>query len=208
MIRSAIVGIGLAAGMGSAGWAGPAAPLDQIRTARAMYEIGVTERAPLYILAAARLRKSIPVKPVDRAPEGGATTTGAPLGWQDMLDTAAPLIEGDPTLTGLAEDIAAETLKGVASGPVYSVVQIGAGGSDRYPRLVFDGGKYAEIYVEGDAGTDLNLLVHDASGRLVCSDTDISTIAYCGWHPASTGKFTITIRNDGKRGGKYSMMTN
>ena len=188
--------------------AGPDAPLDRLRTAHALYTIGLDQKQPLYILAAAKLRKSIALKRTGRAPAGGATASGAPLSWQDMLAAAAPLSQGDPMLVGLAEDIAAEGTKGVASGPVYSVVTIGAGASDKYPHLTFSGGQYAEIYVEGASGTDLNLLVHDARGRLVCSDTDISAIAYCGWHPATDGSFAITVKNDGKRGGKYSMMTN
>ncbi len=188
--------------------AGPDAPLDQMRTARALFSIGLETKEPLYILAAAKLRKSIALKPIDRAPDGGTAAKGAPLSWQDMLAAAEPLTQGDPMLSGLAEDIAAEGTKGVASGPVYSVVNIGAGASDKYPRLTFTGGQYAEIYVEGASGTDLNLLVHDAKGRLVCSDTDISAIAYCGWRPAANGSFAITVRNDGKRGGQYSMMTN
>lgn len=185
-----------------------AAPLSRIKTARALYDIGVTTQDPLYILTAAQLRKSVDLHPTDRAPEGGTALSETPLGWQDMLATAAPLITGDPMMTGLAQDIAAARTKGVASGPVYSVVEIGAGGRDKYPRLRFSGGQYAEIYVEGASGTDLNLLVHDAKGRLVCSDTDISAIAYCGWKPAANGDFVITVENDGTRGGSYSMMTN
>ena len=183
-------------------------PLSRMKTARALYDIGITAQDPLYILTAAQLRKSVDLQSSDRAPEGGTALRQEPLGWQEMLAMAAPLIAGDPAMTGLAEDIAATRSKGVASGPVYSVVEIGAGGRDKYPRLRFAGGKYAEIYVEGASGTDLNLLVHDAKGRLVCSDTDISAIAYCGWKPAVNGDFVITVENDGNRGGSYSMMTN
>lgn len=192
----------------TAGVADDAAPLQQMRTARALYDIGVAEGDPLYILAAARLRKSVEPRPIDRAPEGGTAATGAPLGWQDILAAAASLIVGDPILLGLAEDIAAENSKGVMTGPVYSIVDIRAGGQDRYPGLPFTGGQYAEIYVEGPSGTDLNLTVRDDQGRLVCSDTDISAIAYCGWKPATDGRFAITVENQGRTGGRYSMMTN
>lgn len=183
-------------------------PLDRMRTARALYEIGLESGDGLLVLAAARLRKTVAVQPVDRAPEGGDAAEGEPLGWQQMLDAALPLISGDPLLLGLAEDIAAETSKGVMTGPVYSIMEIGAGGTDRYPPVPFAGGQYAEIYVEGPSGTDLNLTVHDDRDRLVCSDTDISAIAYCGWRPAADGKFRITVVNKGANGGRYSMITN
>ena len=194
--------------IGAPALARPEAPLGKMRTAQALFRIGLETQEPLFILAAARLRKTIDLRRTDRAPVGRSAAPGAPLGWQEMIAAAAPMIEGDPALTGLAEDITAETSKGVVSGPVYSVVEIGPGAQDKYPRLVFTGGQYAEIYVEGDTGTDLNLLVHDAKGRLVCSDTDISAIAYCGWRPAANGSFVITVENNGKRGGRYSMMTN
>lgn len=184
------------------------APLRRLQAAHDLYEIGVKDNEPLYILAAAHLRKTVTLGEGELAPEGGETLDGKPFGWADMLASAAPLVEGDPVLEGIAEDIEAVRSKGVASGPVYSIVEIRAGGTDVYNSVPFVGGKYAEIYVEGASGTDLNVLVHDAQDRLVCSDTDISAIAYCGWSPASDGAFRITVVNDGSRGGRYSMITN
>lgn len=183
-------------------------PLHRMRIAHDLFEIGLTENDPLYILTAARLRKSVDIQSADRAPEGGAVAEGQPLGWKDMLAAAQLLISQDPVLQGLAEDLAAETSKGVTSGPVYSIVDIRAGGRDRYPGLSFAGGQYAEIYVEGPSGTDLNLQVRDGQGRLVCSDTDISAIAYCGWRPAADDRFEVTVVNHSGPGGRYSMMTN
>ena len=72
----------------------------------------------------------------------------------------------------------------------------------------FKGGEYAEVYVEGRGTSDLNLYVYDAQNRLVCSDTDISDIAYCGWRPAKTAAFSVKVENKGKSGAPYSMMTN
>ncbi|MCA0873770.1 hypothetical protein LCL97_23305 [Seohaeicola saemankumensis] len=184
------------------------APLKQVQTARALFDIGLATGDPLYLLTAARLRKSVDLSPIERAPEGGVAEPGTVLVWQDMLAAARLQISGDPVLSGLADDIAAERSKGVSSGPVYSIVTIRPGGTDTYPQLPFSGGDYAEIYVEGASGTDLNVMVRDDKGRLVCSDTDISAIAYCGWRPATDGRFTIVVENQGRRGGQYSLMTN
>ena len=184
------------------------APLQQMRTARSLYEIGIAQQNPLLILAAARLRKSVTPRPSARNTEGSKAITGQPLGWQEMLAAAAPLIEGDPALLALAEDTKAERDKGVTIGPVYSIAEIEAKGTDTYPSLPFTGGQYAEIYVEGPAGVDLNVLIRDAQGRLVCSDTDISAIAYCGWRPAASGEFKITVENRSAQGGQYSLISN
>ena len=56
--------------------------------------------------------------------------------------------------------------------------------------------------------TDLNLTVYDAQGRLVCSDTDKSHIAYCGWRPDQTGGFVMKVENNGPQGANYALMTN
>ncbi len=183
--------------------------LKRIQTSYALFELGVAEQDPLYILAAAQLRKSIPLSKGTIAPEGGTAEAANPaLDAEVMLAAAAPLIQGDPALEGVAEDIRAYRTKGVKSGPVYSIVQIKGKGRDTYPDLTFAGGQYAEIYVEGASGMDLNLLVHDAKKRLVCSDTDISAVAYCGWHPKQSDRYSITVVNEAARSGRYSMMSN
>lgn len=185
-------------------------PVKIIRMSGEVFTAAIESRDPLLMIAAAKLRKSAGLQAVDRNPDGGAyeAPEGGILGWQQMLEAAATLSVGDPTLTGLIEDVLAESTKGVASGPVYSIVKIRSGGSDVYGSIRFVGGKYAEVYVEGKGTSDLNLFVYDAQDRLVCSDTDISDIAYCGWRPATTDTFTVTVKNKGGSGNQYSLITN
>ncbi|WP_319824622.1 hypothetical protein [Thalassovita sp.] len=186
-------------------------PIQTARLSAELYLAGAQQSDPVLILAAARLRKSLTLQQVDRAPEqDGAADINAeqPVDWEQMLDAAAELAAGDDALLGLIEDTRAERTKGVATGQVYSITSIRAGGTDTYPPLTYTGGDYAEVYVEGQAATDLNLFVHDAKGRLVCSDTDISAIAYCGWRPAQSEGFTIIVRNKGGAASSYSLITN
>ncbi len=62
--------------------------------------------------------------------------------------------------------------------------------------------------MEAKAAANLNLSVYDDRGRLVCSDTDISHIAYCGWTPATAGTFTLKVDNKGPTAAAYALMTN
>lgn len=203
------VSLSLAATMATAGNAAQTPLLKRVQTSHALFQLGLAEGEPLYILAAARLRKSVPLVAQMRAPEGGNAEAGPPLvSAEDMLAAAEPMIAGDPALEELAEDIRVARSKGVRDGPVYSIVSIKGGGRDRYAAIPFTGGQYAEIYVEGASGTDLNLLVYDSKNRLVCSDTDISAVAYCGWHPKTDGTYAVTVVNEAGRGGRYSMMSN
>lgn len=173
-----------------------------------LYAQGVAAGDPVLILSAARLRKTLAPVATDRAPEGGGPAEGAPLTWEEMLASAEALAEGDAALMGLIADLRAETVKGVASGPVYNIGQLTNGSGDTYPPIEFRGGEYAEVYVEAKAATNLNLSIYDDQGRLVCSDTDISHIAYCGWTPASGGTFTLKVENKGPTSAAYALMTN
>ena len=103
----------------------------------------------------------------DRAAVDGVAGAGAPLGWEEMLASAEALAEGDEALMGLIEDARVEGTKGVASGPVYNIGQLGNGKGDTYPPIEFRGGEYAEVYVEAKAAVNLNLAIYDDKGRLV-----------------------------------------
>ena len=188
-----------------------AEPLSPVKTAELsarLFDTGVQMGDPLLILSAAKLRKTLNLTETTRPATEGEAATDTPTGWQDMLAAAEPLAEGDDTLLGLIDDIRAETTKGVATGPVYNIGKIANGKTDIYGKVDFNGGEYAEIYVEAKGATDLNLTVTDAMGRLVCSDTDKSHIAYCGWRPSKTESFSIRVENRGPNGVTYALMTN
>ena len=183
-------------------------PVKTAELSARLYATGLELGDPLLILSAAKLRKTLGLTATPRLPEGGVADTDAPLSWQDMLASATDLAADDETLLGLIDDIRAESSKGVSSGPVYNIGNLKNGGKDSYPGVEFIGGEYAEVYVEAKSATDLNLSIYDAQGRLVCSDTDASHIAYCGWRPADTGSFTMKVENHGPQGAKYALMTN
>lgn len=183
-------------------------PVKVAELSARLYAMGVEQSEPLLILSAARLRKTLAPVATDRAATEGTPGEGSPLTWEEMLASAEALADGDEALAGLIDDIRAETTKGVASGPVYNIGSLTNGRNDTYPPIEFRGGEYAEVYVEAKAATNLNLTVYDDRGRLVCSDTDISHIAYCGWTPAQAGSFTLKVENKGPASASYALMTN
>ena len=183
------------------------APLKQAEASRMIYDTGVATRDPLLVLAAAKMRRGLGLSPTDRMAEDGTPGDGA-LDADAMLATARDLATGDDMMLGLIDDVASENTKGVVSGPVYNNARIGGGKTDTYRAVPFEGGTYAEIYVEAKGSNDLNLKVTDDQGRLVCSDTDASAIAYCGWSPRSTGDFTIAVQNASGSSADYALITN
>lgn len=189
-------------------WAEGPSPVKVAELSARLYAAGIEAGDPLLVLSAAKLRKSLAPVAGDRMAVDGVAGAGAPLGWEEMLASAEVLAAGDELVLGLIEDARVETVKGVASGPVYNIGSLENGKGDTYPPIEFRGGEYAEVYVEAKAATNLNLAVYDDQGRLVCSDTDISHIAYCGWTPASPGTFTLKVDNKGPVGADYALMTN
>jgi hypothetical protein len=185
-----------------------ASPVKVAEMSARLYAAGMAAGDPLLILSAARMRKALAPVAGDRAAMDGVAGEGAPLSWEEMLASAEALAEGDEALAGLIADARVEATKGVASGPVYNIGSLGNGKGDTYPPIEFRGGEYAEVYVEAKAAANLNLTVYDDKGRLVCSDTDISHIAYCGWTPASAGTFTLKVDNKGPVAAAYALMTN
>lgn len=186
-------------------------PLRRAAVSAELFEQALAERDPLLALAAASLRRTVFGTEVAREPErAGPVPEGAaepPVGWEDMLDTAVALAPGDPTIEGLADDMRMARTKGVVSGKVYSISQIGAGGEDTYRPLEYEGNAYAEVYVEGRGPADINVEVFDSAGKLVCSDTDISSIAYCGWRPIVNDTFAVVVMNGGEET-SYTLITN
>jgi hypothetical protein len=190
--------------------AGAEAPtlLQTAELSARLYALGVERGDPLLILSAARLRRELTPMRTDRAALDGEAGEGTPLSWQEMLASAEALAVGDEALLGLIEDSKVVAHRGVASGPVYNIGRLSDGGDDTYPPIEFRGGEYAEVYVEAKAAANLNLTIFDDKGRLVCSDTDISHIAYCGWTPAAAGSFTLKVENKGPAAASYALMTN
>lgn len=186
-----------------------ASPVQVAALSARLYDVGMAQRDPVLVLAAARLRKTLaPAEDASRVAEGAQPGQGVPLSWQDMAAAAEDLAADDDIVLGLVDDLRAEGTKGVASGPVYNIGSLGPKKTDTYARIDFRGGEYAEVYVEASSAVDLNLHVLDAQGRLVCSDTDRSHIAYCGWRPDAPGAFTFKVENRGNATTGYALMTN
>ena len=55
----------------------------------------------------------------------------------------------------------------------------------------------AEFAVIGDGSTDVDILVFDAEGKEVASDTFFTDLALVRWQPTKTQEYTIKVRNLG-----------
>ena len=186
-----------------------ASPLRLMELSRRLYETGRALEDPLLLLAAAELRRSVDLRPA--APRGRvaeAATDAAVLTWQAILDAARAVAGEDPAVARLIADTEDARPRGLVTGPVYSIAVLEGAGTARHGPYPFAAADFAEVYVEGEGTSNLDLFVRDAQGRLVCADTDLSDIAHCGWRPAEAGDFTVIVRNLGTAANRYALMTN
>lgn len=186
----------------------------QLAMSRDLVEYGRKNNDALALIVAAQIRQQVGLKEVDRKPvtEGAAGAADADstpeVTVESILAEAKTMSGDDEMIVGLADDVAASATKGRTIGPGYNVVTLPGNSTDSYANVNFDGGRYAEVYTEGSGRTNLDLYIYDENGNLVCSDTDSSDIAYCGWTPSWTGPFTIKVINRGGSSNRYALITN
>lgn len=229
-IRKAIAVVGLAGALAAGGAfatfaeEGTNVSQDETKTgeavaktyamARDLIEYGRKNNDALALIVAAQMRQSVGLTEVDRKPtteEGGGSADAddtPELTVEAILDEAKTMSGDDEMIVGLADDVMASATKGRTVGPGYNVVTLPGQAVDSYAGVSFDGGRYAEVYTEGSGRTNLDLYIYDENGNLVCSDTDSSDIAYCGWTPRWTGGFTIKVINRGNSSNRYALITN
>jgi hypothetical protein len=181
--------------------------------ARDLVDYGRQNNDALSLIVAAQMRQQVSLKEVDRKPategSGDASPDTTPeLTVDSILDEAKAMSGDDEVIAGLIDDVKASATKGRSSGPGYNVQTIPGASIDNYAGISFDGGKYAEVYAEGSGRTNLDLYIYDENGNLICSDTDGSDVAYCGWTPRWTGAFTIKVVNRGDASNRYALITN
>ncbi|MCL4187196.1 MAG: hypothetical protein KJZ85_06265 [Rhodobacteraceae bacterium] len=167
-----------------------AADLGLAALARRLHRAGQAQGDALALLAAARLRRAAGI-----------------ADWEGLLAEAARAAAGDPALAQLVADALAESVRGLAAGPRTAWAVIGPGETHAYPDLVFAAGTLAEVYIEGDGGTALDLVVEGPEGP-VCRRTGEGDIAYCAWRPAVAQPVTVRVTNAGPVANRYLLMTN
>lgn len=72
----------------------------------------------------------------------------------------------------------------------------------------FRGGEMAEVAIQGDGDTDLDLFVYDMNGRLVAQGTGYTDRELVRWFVPSTGTYRIVVRNLGNVWNRYGLGTN
>ncbi|AWD22505.1 hypothetical protein [Fuscovulum blasticum] len=179
-------------------------------------------------LEAFRARKAAPAAPAAPAPmmnegeprpagkatlltsAGGEEDDGAakaPVTAAEMFAKAKELAGDDEGLLGLIADAEAEGSRGRIGGAVTWGSALPKGQIDVW-EVPFYGNSYAEVAVVGDGDANLDMVVTDQNGNVICYDVSPSDQVYCDFVPAWDGYFYITVENAGRARNSYYLMTN
>jgi hypothetical protein len=176
-------------------------------SATSLYDLGVAAKDPLMVLTAAKMLRGITMIPADRSPDPAPKTVTALIQPDSTgLIAAARAIGNDEAMTDLINSTAAETPP-----PPKSLRATAAHldpGQSQVWTLQFYGGSYAEVAIAGLGKGNLDLLVADANGNLICADHGNANTAYCGFVPKNNADFTVTVINPGAVVDAYMLLTN
>lgn len=182
--------------------------VQQLLLADELAAYGRTNKDALALVVAAQIKKQIPVKEVDRKPEGDSGSGAAKAPDNDSVDAllkeAKDVSKGDKTIVALADDVKASATKGRTSGASVSVGQI-TGRTDHVMRWNFNGGRFAEAALVGLTSNLFALEIRDENGNLICRNI---APAYCSWNPIWTGTFVVRVKNLGGSLAHYKLSTN
>lgn len=195
------------AGAGEAATSGTEA-LDALRVSAELARTGRRLEDPWLLAAAARLRRSITVTPVVRAPGGGTVAeAGLRDPSADWIAEARRLGRYDRPLMSMLDALERRIWRGRAGGPRVSRAVVDPAGAHSYAEP-FRAQLPAAVYVEGDGDTDLTLRVLDHNGNATCEQTGPGDVKVCSWTPAATGEHTIQVINRGAVANSYALATN
>lgn len=197
---------------------GAQGPVAQLAMAQNLYSYGMQSGNALAVLAAAQITMSIEVEDVERDVENkptegagevadGGDGVDSPVTAEMMLASAKELAAGDPTVMGLIEDAEAEGARGRIGGPSRTLSRLRAGRTDVFS-VPFYGGSLAELAIVGDGDADLDLLVTDENGNVICKDVSYSDQLYCSFTPRWDGYFLVGVVNQGRVRNSYYLLTN
>lgn len=225
-----LVGAAVAvAAMSPASAAGKKANVDQMATesnpdalavedlslAYRLIALGDRTQDALAMIVAARIMKRHPVRTQKRekTTEGPPATKGL-AGRENGVSTPAAALakareyaKGRKDVLAMIDDVAAATSRGRVGGPIRHLDRVRPRITDVYT-ITFRGRRRAAVAISGDGDTNLDLLVYDENGNLICSSTSGRDREGCAWTPKWTGKFRVKVRNYGYLHNSYWLLTN
>lgn len=124
-----------------------------------------------------------------------------------MLSDARRFARGDDAVIAMVTEVEQSASRGSTTGAGGWTKRVPAGGAINIYET-FRGGDIAEVGLQGDGDTDVDLYIYDENGREICKSIRYDDTEYCEWYPAWTGRFRIKVVNRGSVYNESVIVTN
>lgn len=195
----------------------PSVELENLQLANQLANYGYKTFSATALIEAAKIISSINTQELkydsykQESKTGNQTPKPSEEGYdlESILAAAKKYADGDMQLLSAITDIEKGSLatRGRVGGPGKNYSYVVGNSTDTY-EVSFIEGKLAEIALEGDGDTDLDLYVYDSNGNLIAQDEDYTDKCYVSWVPKWTGRYIVKIVNRGPISNNYIMLTN
>jgi hypothetical protein len=186
---------------------GVKAPFEALKLSQELARAGHAHRDPWSLVVAARIRKLTPLQDSARAPDRGKPDASARDQVEAWLAEAEELGGDDPRISGLVREVRGMSFKGRTGGPQVSKARLAPGAIHQYGEI-FQIGRPAVVYIEGDGDTDLTLVVRDPFGGPACVQGGPGDVKMCAWNASRGGRYAVEVRNPGRVDNAYALATN
>ena len=183
----------------------------QVVTAAEVAAWGRSHQDPGALIMAARILAEVPMRanPADTGPQAGGDAMLTP---GSLLDEAAALSEGDEATLDAIAFLRESGVRGVRSspfgqGPIFMVREIRARETYAF-EVEARGGEVLRVAAIGDGDTNIDMVVRDEAGALVCEDGFGDHYPVCTVARARPGKMRIGIVNRGVIWTKVQILSN
>ncbi len=119
------------------------------------------------------------------------------------LELAGP----DEFMAGVILDARDAAARGRIGGAWSQSSSLAGGRTDSW-EIAFTGGSYAGLAVVGNGSSDLDIVVTDENGNVICFEGGPEASLYCDFVPSWDGFFYVAIENSGGNPTVYDLITN
>jgi hypothetical protein len=188
------------------------APIHELTLAQQLAIYGLENQDAMSLIVAAQIMDKYLLSDSDVQPreDRGDAPDGTPLviaSAADMLDAARDLAGDRADLLAMIDDVEASGSRGSVYGEGSYEDWVGPYDAVAYDEGFF-GSEQAIVTLNGWEDTDLDLVVYDEYGNVVCESISYTSAEYCEWTPRWTGNFTVIVVNNGGLENSYSLWTN
>lgn len=115
-----------------------------------------------------------------------------------VIERATQYAAGRKDLIALANEVAQSRARGSVRGPRIWEENVRPGNIDVYT-VSFTGGQLARFAISGDGATDLDLIIKDEFGNVICQSDGPTDDEMCSWVPKFTSGYRVEIHNLDRR---------